>query len=448
MRIMDGRRVARPNRPLALVGVALLVVGVGVAVGAVSARAESLAFPLAVLVLLVGVSFIDLSIVPVLALPATLVTERVAGVLSASDLVLAAATCVALLMLRGRGAIAVQPLLWAGGVYLALAIPTLILNRYAANLVEWLHEVVLVLGSMIVGFVVGREGRARLALSIYLLICLAVGIAAVFTASVGFAQTGVFAPVYLGGLHKNTIGGALAVAVVIFFARPHWIGWSRRLAYGAALICGLGILASQSRQGLVAVMVGVLIVTLRPIARGARRGRLLWLLYLPGAAFILVQIQEQLASGDEFNSAYQRLAWFTRSIEIWQESPIFGVGLRWWYDTGRFVDGFQPPNAELEVLTTVGVVGLVGFLLMFAAASWGLARLDPVYGTLGLAVVATRFVQAQFDLYWVAGQASFLWIVAGICYGVMVRERDGAAIGGGLVALPGRRYRATTEVSA
>jgi polysaccharide biosynthesis protein PslJ len=419
-------RFPRLTRPLALAAGTILVVAVGLTVGAVATGYESLGLPLALGILVLGLAFVDLSIVPALALPATLIVERVAGVLSGSDLVLVGATCVALVMLRGRGATALQPLLWSGVVYLALAIPTLILNRYAANLVEWLHEVVLVLGSMVVGFVVGREGKAKLALSIYIVACLVMGVAAVVVALVTFEQTGMFLPVYLGGLHKNLIGGALAVAVVMLFARPPWLGWSGRMAYLCALVCALGVLATQSRQGLVAMMVGVLIITLRPIALGHRRGRLLWLLYVPGAAFVVIQLQDQLASGDEFNSAYQRLTWFTQSIEIWQSSPIFGVGLRWWYTT-RFAESFQPPNAELEVLTTVGVVGLIGFLLMFGAASWGLSRLDPVYGTIGLAVIATRFVQAQFDLYWVAGQASLLWIVAGICYGVMVRDRETAA---------------------
>jgi len=143
---------------------------------------------------------------------------------------------------------------------------------------------------------------------------------------------------------------------------------------------------------------------------------------VPVVAYVLYEVNAQLASGDQFNSAYQRLTWIGQSFGIWQNSPVFGVGLRWWY-TDRFGEGFQPPNAELEVLTTVGVVGLIGFLLMFASAAWLLAKLDPMYGTVGLAVVATRFTQAQFDLYWVAGQASLLWIIAGVCYGVRARDR-------------------------
>jgi hypothetical protein len=431
MELKLSARFVRPEHPIQTAVGAILVIAVGVTIGAVAAGFTPVALPIAIAVLIVGVAFVDLTIIPAIALPATLIVERVGGVLSVSDLVLIGATCISVLMLRGRGATALQPLLWTGVVYLALAFPTLILNRYAANAIEWVHEVVLVLGSMVVGFVVGREGKAKLALSLYILACVGIGLAALVTALGMLVQSGGFQPVYVGNLHKNLIGGALAVAVVMLFARPPWLGWRPFWAYSAALVCALGVLASQSRQGLVAVMVGVLVVTLRPVVQGHRRGRLLWLLYVPVVVLILVQLQEQIASGDQFNSAYQRLTWFTESIRIWEASPVFGVGLRWWY-TSRFGEGFQPPNAELEVLTTVGVVGLIGFLLMFLSAAWLLSRLNPVYGTIGLAVVATRFVQGQFDLYWVAGQASLLWIVAGICYGVMVRDRANES--------PPRRY--------
>src|SRR5690606_27744445 len=103
---------------------------------------------------LIAMAFIDLTLIPVVAIPATMVMQRV-GPMSVSDFVLGGATLVALLMVRGRGVITLQPLLWAGTAYLALTAPQLLLNAYAANAIEWAHEVVLVLGSMIVGFVVG-----------------------------------------------------------------------------------------------------------------------------------------------------------------------------------------------------------------------------------------------------------------------------------------------------
>lgn len=398
------------------------MVVVGVLLGVVSVINPELAIPLAASVLLVGIASIDLALIPVLVVPATLVMARVGGILSVADLVLALGAVVALLMLRGRGALSLQPLLWAGTVYLALTIPGLFFNPYAENLVEWVHEVALVLGSMIVGFVVGREGYAKLALSLYAVLCSLIGVIAIYTAVRGFGDLGEFSPVFLGDLHKNTIGGMLMVTVVIAFARPVWLEWSRGFAYATLFICGFGILAAQSRQGLIGAIVGVIIVSLRPYTQAGGPSRLLWLAAIPIVVYAVSSTQEQIEEGDRFNSANERLRWYEEAIDIWLDSPIFGVGHRWW-TTDRFTDGFQPPNAEIEVLTTTGIVGLIGFLLMFAIAAWLLMRMDPMYGTLGLAVVAARFTQAQFDLYWVAGQASMLWIVAGICYGVQARDK-------------------------
>lgn len=401
----------------ALIGVIALV-GLGAAAGVLAVVAPDLAVPAALGAMLIAMAFIDLTLIPVVAIPATMVMQRV-GPMSVSDFVLGGATLVALLLLRGRGVITLQPLLWAGTAYLALTAPQLLLNAYAANAIEWAHEVVLVLGSMVVGFVVGREGRARLGLSIYTLISMCIAIAAI-----GGSLANGFGPVYLGTLHKNAIGGILLVAALIVFANPPWLGWKHHWAMLAFIVCGIGMLAAQSRQALIGALVGVLIIGLRPRFHNGKRSRWIWFLLVPVAYFVYTEVVEQLSTGDQFNSSAQRLAWYEDSFEVWLMSPLLGVGHRWWVTGHTGYSGFQPPNAELEVLTTVGIVGLIGFLAMFIGAIWLLARMNPVYGTLGLAVVTARLAQTQFDLYWVAGQSSILWIIAGICYGV--RERDRA----------------------
>ncbi|HEY0260594.1 MAG TPA: O-antigen ligase family protein [Lacisediminihabitans sp.] len=395
---------------------------VGGIVGVLSAQAALLALALAVTVLAVGVSCVEPRAIPVLAIPACLVMTRVIGIVSVSDVVLAAATAVSLFLVRGRMSAALRPLLWSGTVYLAVTVPTLILNPYAQNLIEWVHEVVLVLGGMVVGYAVGLTGAARAALSSYVILSAAIGVVAAVVAVLSLLRTGAFQPVYLPSLHKNFIGGSLATAAVIAAARPPWIGWRRRTSYLLVVLCILGVVAAQSRQGLVALVVGFLILTLRFRRRAGSWSRLVWLLAIPVMFYVVGEVNTQLASDNLHNSAHQRLTWFSQSVDVWLHSPVFGVGMRWWY-TDRFPSLFQPPNAEFEVLTTTGVVGLVGFLVMFAGGLWVLAHLDPVYGTVGLAVVLTRFVQAQFDLYWVAGQASLLWIVAGICIGMQARDR-------------------------
>lgn len=398
-----------------VVGIAAIGV-LGAVAGILAVAAPDLALPVALVGLLAAIAFIDLTLVPVLAVPATMIMNRV-GPMSVSDFVLGGATVVALLMIRGKGAITMQPLVWTGAAYIGLTAPQLILNSYAANVIEWGHEIVLVLGSMVVGFVVGREGRARLALSTYALIGVGIAVATMVT-----AVANGFGPVYLGMLHKNSIGGILLVAALIVFANPPWLGWKQHWAYTAFLLCGVGMLAAQSRQALIGTGIGVLIIGLRPRFHNGKRSRLIWFMLIPVAVFVITEVREQLAAGDQFNSSAQRLTWYEDSIKVWLMSPLFGVGHRWWVTGHTGYSGFQPPNAELEVLTTVGIIGLIGFLAMFGGAIWLLARMNPVYGTIGLAIVVARLAQTQFDLYWVAGQSSILWIVAGICYGVQARD--------------------------
>jgi len=74
------------------------------------------------------------------------------------------------------------------------------------------------------------------------------------------------------------------------------------------------------------------------------------------------------------------------------------------------------------VLVSTGIVGLLAFLVMWAGILIVLWRVDPVYGTLAFAVVLSRIVQAQFDLFWVAGQVSIPFVIAGVCLGIQARH--------------------------
>lgn len=401
-------------------GAFLLVVIAGV-IGVLAVHNAIYAIMVSIAVAALGLAAMDLGVIAVLAVPATLVMVRVGGFLSVSDVVLAAATIVALLLISWREARELKGLVWLGVAYQASLVPTLALNPYAANFVEWFHEGFLVLGSMVIGWVIGRRNLTRAALGLYVLGCCGIGVAAFVTGLINLAHGAGWAGVYLPYLHKNFIGDSLALAFILIYARPDWVGLSRRWGYLAMAVLAAGIAASVSRQAIVSAVIGVAVVTLRPRA-GGRSNKLVWFALIPAGIFVVTAVVNQLQSGNRFNSTYQRLAWFGQSVDIWMQSPLFGVGLRWWY-TDRFDAGFQPPNAEFEMLTSAGVVGVLAFLALFTGAAWLLATMDPRYGTPALAVVATRFTQGQLDLYWVAGEASFLWIVAGIAYGMQAHDR-------------------------
>jgi O-antigen ligase len=404
-------------------GGAILALVAGTALGLISSSSADLALPFAVGVLIVALSAIDPRVMLVLAVPGTLLMARIGGdLVSLSDVLLAGATVTALVIVRPKGSAALRTMLWSGTAYLALTVPTLVLNPYTANVVEWVHEVVLVLGSMVAGYALGLSGAASVALWLYLGGSAVIAVAALSVAVADLVTTGQSMPVYVLGLHKNFIGGSLATAAVIALAHPPWMRGSRRWANILGCLALLGIVASQSRQAIAAVVVGLAVVAFA----GTRRHGWLRLLTpvaaIVAAVLLVVSVNEQLASDNRHNSAFVRLNIFERSVEIWQSSPLFGVGMRWWY-TDRFPGGFQPPNAELEVLTTTGVAGMIGFVVLFAGALFALSKLDRAYRTIAVAVVVTRLVQSQFDLYWVAGQSAMLWIVAGIAVGVSEREK-------------------------
>lgn len=408
---------------------AVAMIVVALAVGVVSVRVHDLALLVGFAVLAVGIVVTDPMLLVSFAVPAVLLMARVGGLLSVSDVVLAGSTVVAMFLLRGHSMRAMAPLVWGGIAYLAAALPTTILNPYAQNIIEWVHEVVLVLGSLAVGYAIGRFGRARLAVGMYILGCAGIAVAAIIAGFVMLAHHHGFGPVYLPQLDKNLIGSALAAAIIILYARPAWFALPTAWSWATILLCAGGVFASGARQAMIGLAAGLLVVALRRRPETGKFPRLPWVAAIPIIVAVSVLVNAQLGSDNKFNSASQRLTWYGDSYNLWLKSPIFGVGLRWWY-TGRFGLGFQPPNAEFESLTTVGAVGLIGFFTMFIVGIVALWRLDPWYGTVGVAIVFSKFVAAQFDLYWVAGQASFLWLIAGICYGALRADKERMRVSG------------------
>lgn len=414
-------RPARQPVALTLIGTVLALLA-GLAVGFLSGNALELALPAAGLLIMGALALSEPRLLPVLAVPGVLIMARVLGdLVSASDFILAAALGVTLLLIRPSPTPALRAMLWGGTVYLAMSIPTLLINPYPENFIEWGHEVVLVLGSLLVGFAVGREGAAPIALWLMTAGCAFIAGWTIVVAIQQYSELGQFTDVYLPGLHKNLIGGALATGAIIAIAHPRWMRGRRWVSLVLGVVMIVAILMSQSRQGLAAVVAGLGVLAF--IARDRHR----WLKAMVPIALVATvvalyaSVQDQLSGAEAHNSATIRLEIFDAAIAIWQSAPLFGVGMRWWY-TGEFPGAFQPPSVWLEVGTTVGWFGLIGFVLMFVIALLALNRLPREYSAVAIAVIVTRLVQAQFDLYWVAGQGAALWLVAGIAVGVAARN--------------------------
>lgn len=396
------------------------VVGLLFLIGILAIDSPDMAVAAALGLLIVGLSLNQPAALPVLAMPALVIVDRVGGEgtnLSMSDFALFAAFWAAVLLTQRPFSPPMRAILWLSVVYQVATLFTVVTNVYTANTIEWFHAWLSVAGALVVGWAVGRAGFARLGLTLFLLACAAIAVLTCIQAVVqlGKGDTG---PVYLEtpyGMHKNFIGTVLGFAAVVAYAKPSWVGWSTRWAMAGFVLFTLGVLASQARQALVGLGVALVVIVLRKDPE-RKRSKIILLGVAPAAFFVGSLVQEQLEEGNEFNSTYQRLTWYEQSLQVWDSSPWFGVGLRWW-TAGRTEFLFQPPNAELEVLTSAGIVGLTGFVILFVGTLAVLWRMDPRYGTLAFTIVLTRLVQGQFDLFWSAVVVSIPFAVAGVCLG-------------------------------
>ena len=400
---------------LVLAGVALVAV-----VGRLAVTTPDAAIILAVAVLAMGVTAVQPGLIPLAVLPLLLVVLRVGGGgvdLSLSDFALAAAAVPALLLAKRPFSAGMRAVLWASAVYQFATLITVVNNPYTANAVEWAHAWMLVSGSLLVGWAVGANGHARTGLR---LLIGTIAVLATITVAEGLIHiaNGDLSPVYPSfpyGMHKNFAGTVCAMGAVMVYARPAWAGINRRWSFVLMGMMLTAVLLTQSRQAVIGLVAAVFVLVLRS-RTDRRRSKLVLLVVAPLVLFVTNLVQDQVQSGNQFNSVFQRLTWFQDSMTVWSSDPWFGVGLRWWY-TDRFPFQFQPPNAEIEVLTSAGAVGLAAFVLLMVVALRVAWRMDPAYGSLAVAVLVSRIVQGQFDLFWSAVQGSLPFLVLGLCLG-------------------------------
>ena len=358
------------------------------------------------------------------AMPGLLVAERIGlggSDLSVSDAALAAAFGTAILLGHRPYSRPLRNLLVINLVYQFATLFAVIINPYLLNTIEWFHAWMLVSGALIVGWALGAAGYARLALSLLVVTTSVFAVATLVVAAFQYlsGDFGPATPTWPFAMHKNFVGTVLAFGAVIVYLNPDWVGWTRGWARLSFLLMAAGIVVAQSRQALIGLLAAIIVAVIRRSTTG--RSRWVLLLLIPAAWLIVTMVIEQVESQNRHNSVFQRVEWFREVYHAWRESPIVGHGLRYWYNPGEL--RYQPPQAELEVLASAGVVGLIGFIVMCVGVLVVLWRLDPRFGTLAVSIVLCRLVQSQFDIFWTAVQVSVPFVVAGICLGAMDHER-------------------------
>lgn len=407
------------------VGIGGLVLGallIALVVAWLVPQQPMVALGLAAVVLVAVAALAQPVTLPLLAMPLIVVAVRVGGGgvdLPVGTLALALALAPAFVFGGRPHSPHLRQLLWLNAVYQGATLFAVLANPFLANAVDWFHSWLIVSGALLVGWAAGRGGAGRTAVRLFLVAVVVVALGGLAEGLVRYSQ-GNFAalfPNYPFPMHKNYFGTLVCFGALIFFARPSWLGMSRGVAVSGFVVCLAAMGVSQSRQAIVALAVGLVVIAIR--GRGERRRAWLGaLIGVPALYFVATLVREQIASGNQHNSFFQRLTWYGESIDKWRESPLFGNGLRYW-TTGQHPGAFQPPQVFFEVLATAGIVGLLGFLVMSVGFVLVLWRLPGLTGSLALALVLARLVQGQLDIFWLAPTTAIPFLLAGVCLGVL-----------------------------
>lgn len=422
-----GRMPGRPPRPagdrrpaLSWARWPMLVVVAGMA-GALVVGNAAIGLGLAALVLVTGVLLADPVLLAVLALPSALLIQRVGGSstnLSLGDLVVFLAGLVCLFEVRWAAAGYLKQFLRGVVWYQAALILVVIAHPNRYNIVDWFHRFSFLAASVLVGWVIATHGRTRQAFRLYL-----AGSTVVAVIAMEHSLALHFQPAQWGVYQKNAIGLILWVAVVVAQLNPPWTGIGRSEARVYKYLCVGGLLASQSRQSWILLLLALgLALLLNPELR--RRSKLLVLAAVPVVVVLYYSFAVNAHNNPKFNSVSIRFDQIGAAIHVWHLSPIFGEGMRF-YNLPQFITVTAPPNVVIDNLASTGIVGSLAFVFLVVVTMRTMFRLPAALGTLGLVVLLGHYVDGLFDIFWIGVSSIAPLIIAGVSLGMADLDRMG-----------------------
>ncbi len=206
------------------------------------------------------------SIPVAIALPASFLVLHVGGAgggkqnISIADAALLVATLCALPLMHWRAAVNLRRWMVLVLIYQATTLLSVVNspNRYDA--VEWFHQILMIAGAAVVGWVTVERGRVRMALRAYTLIA---AVLSVWLIGLWFAHGFHTIASLPYGLQKNGLGVLFVIAVLAVHLAPSWTGFADRWIRVLKYICIAGVISTESRQAMVGLVAAVLIVTIR-----------------------------------------------------------------------------------------------------------------------------------------------------------------------------------------
>ncbi len=158
------------------------------------------------------------------------------------------------------------------------------------------------------------------------------------------------------------------VAVLVAVAMPACLYWLTDRASGVLrllwlfpmAVLGYGLVLTQSRGGLLALLLGLLAMV--RVRFGTTATVLLGLLLLPGVAYVAAGRMTSVGSALEEGTGRSRLELWSDGLEMFRSSPLVGVGR----DQFQEFAGHVAHNSYLHAFSELGVVGG----LLFVGAFW------------------------------------------------------------------------------
>lgn len=343
-------------------------------------------------------------------------TPGSSGGVSYSDAMLTAAAFLALPALLGTAELRrIRLPLFGLAAYLASLLPTVILNQSHRADLEWVHRLVLVGGSLLLGAWLVRERVQYAALKWLLGVSCIVSVAAIAdTLRHGLRAASPFQ------LNKNFIGGVLATVLIVLIVAGREYGVPTKLQVLATLLVAGGIVASQSRGAMLAVVAGVILALALDIRGHTRRARAMTIIVaivLGAIAYVSVKHQLDQTQTQRLNGSIGvRFNVEKETRKVWRTSPAYGVGLKY-FNTGNYGDfAVASNNAVDNELAESGIVGLAGFVVLQGAlfVTGAKRRRNDKFVAAGVGAVFGMLLHGMVDIFWNAGVVTLPLVIFGM----------------------------------
>jgi hypothetical protein len=343
-------------------------------------------------------------------------TPGSSGGVSYSDALLAAAAFLAVPAVLGTAELRrIRLPLFGLAAYLACLLPTVILNHSRRSDLEWVHRLVLVGGALVIGAWITRERVQHTALRWLVGASAFLAVAAIEN-TLGHSLHAA-SPFQL---NKNFLGSVLATVLIVLIVAGREFGVPTRLQVLLTMLVAGGIVATQSRGAMLAVVVGVILALGLDIRGHTRRARALGILVaivLASITYVSVKHQlDQTQTQRQNGSIGVRFNVEKETRRVWRTSPEYGVGLKY-FNTGDFgVFAVAANNAVDNELAESGNIGLAGFALLQGAVfvTGARRRRNDKFVAATVGAVFGMLVHGMVDIYWNAGVVSLPFILFGI----------------------------------